>query len=545
MAINSATILIRRGPKDDLQIDKLLPGELAMATDAPIMWFCWSPGEVEQIPTNENIGEVIEEITKKYLIEYAKKTDIPTKTSQLQNDSNFLTEHQDLSGYAKKATSLAGYGIADGATKEEFNQLSNEIACIVPNIELTKNVIENSILHDGEYISPTSGNATTNSIFSYFDFITVEKDTTYILSIVNQFYGAWYDDNKNYVSGVTINNLGEITTEIVSPSNAVFFRGSGNTTDIPYFTMLKKGDIKLNEDILVKEEQIVFKNLTHVITVKPNGGGDFTSIKSAFDSITDSNKHNRYIVEFYGDGNEYDLTKEVPFTSGEIGLTVPPFTKLVGIGGKDKNILVARLDSMSDSYSPLNLNASSELEGLTVIGFNTRYAIHDDFYNLAELNCERYIKNCHFISEKTYYRRAYGAGIRSGCKWYFIDCVFDGATSNNDGSYSCHNNANFETPTLQYFENCRFNAVYTNTDNDGNDITSAVRFGSITTNANSIKNHVKFVGCKIQNLFLNEEKPTQTGTGILFDVTGYGNDNFVRHILNSDGVDYSSNIDVI
>lgn len=67
MAINQAIIRIRRGLKDELQIDKLLPGELAMATDAPIMWFCWSPGEVEQVPTSENITEVIEEIIQKYL----------------------------------------------------------------------------------------------------------------------------------------------------------------------------------------------------------------------------------------------------------------------------------------------------------------------------------------------------------------------------------------------------------------------------------------------------------------------------------------------
>ena len=31
----------------------------------------------------------------------ANKADIPTKTSELENDSNFLTEHQDLSSYAK------------------------------------------------------------------------------------------------------------------------------------------------------------------------------------------------------------------------------------------------------------------------------------------------------------------------------------------------------------------------------------------------------------------------------------------------------------
>lgn len=46
---------------------------------------------------------------------------IPTKTSQLQNDSGFLTEHQDISGKADKATTLAGYGITNAYTKAEID----------------------------------------------------------------------------------------------------------------------------------------------------------------------------------------------------------------------------------------------------------------------------------------------------------------------------------------------------------------------------------------------------------------------------------------
>ena len=37
------------------------------------------------------------------LSSYAKKTDLPTKTSQLTNDSNFLTEHQDISNKADRS----------------------------------------------------------------------------------------------------------------------------------------------------------------------------------------------------------------------------------------------------------------------------------------------------------------------------------------------------------------------------------------------------------------------------------------------------------
>ena len=41
-------------------------------------------------------------ITQDDLSDYAKASDIPTKTSQLTNDSGFLTEHQSLDGYVRK-----------------------------------------------------------------------------------------------------------------------------------------------------------------------------------------------------------------------------------------------------------------------------------------------------------------------------------------------------------------------------------------------------------------------------------------------------------
>lgn len=45
----------------------------------------------------------------------------PTKTSELTNDSGFLTQHQDISGKADKATTLSGYGITNAYTKTEVN----------------------------------------------------------------------------------------------------------------------------------------------------------------------------------------------------------------------------------------------------------------------------------------------------------------------------------------------------------------------------------------------------------------------------------------
>lgn len=52
--------------------------------------------------------------------EYALTTAIPTSTSQLTNDSGFLTEHQDLSSYAKTAN------LATVATTGSYNDLTNK-----------------------------------------------------------------------------------------------------------------------------------------------------------------------------------------------------------------------------------------------------------------------------------------------------------------------------------------------------------------------------------------------------------------------------------
>lgn len=45
----------------------------------------------------------------------------PTKVSELENDKGYLTAHQDISGKADKATTLAGYGITDAYSKTEVD----------------------------------------------------------------------------------------------------------------------------------------------------------------------------------------------------------------------------------------------------------------------------------------------------------------------------------------------------------------------------------------------------------------------------------------
>ncbi len=51
------------------------------------------------------------------LVEYAKKTYLPTKVSQLTNDANYLTSHQSLDGYVNAVTTTGTGNAVTGITK--------------------------------------------------------------------------------------------------------------------------------------------------------------------------------------------------------------------------------------------------------------------------------------------------------------------------------------------------------------------------------------------------------------------------------------------
>lgn len=93
-------------------------GEWLHVKDGTILWESLS----NTVVTNEDLAKTLET--------YALKTDIPTKTSELTNDSRFLTNipseyvtetelNNELQDKADKATTLSGYGISDAYTKTE------------------------------------------------------------------------------------------------------------------------------------------------------------------------------------------------------------------------------------------------------------------------------------------------------------------------------------------------------------------------------------------------------------------------------------------
>ena len=97
-------------------------------------------------------SKVQEEATARAAADEALRAEIPTKTSQLENDSGFLTyegtianadmantantaNNVDWGNVQSKPTTLDGYGITDAATKAEFDSLAAEVGTANAQLE--------------------------------------------------------------------------------------------------------------------------------------------------------------------------------------------------------------------------------------------------------------------------------------------------------------------------------------------------------------------------------------------------------------------------
>ena len=96
------------------------------------------------------------------LVDYAKKSEIPTKVSQLNNDSGYLTEHQSLVDYAKKTEVLET--LAEYAKKSEVPTIPESLKN--PNA-LTIKVGDTTTTYDGSE-AKTVDVSTGESIPSYW-----------------------------------------------------------------------------------------------------------------------------------------------------------------------------------------------------------------------------------------------------------------------------------------------------------------------------------------------------------------------------------------
>lgn len=79
-----------------------------------MVWIDPTDGITNNMMTREEIEELIAQldIGDIDLTSYAKKSELPTKVSELDNDAGYLTAHQDLSAYALKSEIPSTVGLA-------------------------------------------------------------------------------------------------------------------------------------------------------------------------------------------------------------------------------------------------------------------------------------------------------------------------------------------------------------------------------------------------------------------------------------------------
>ena len=397
------------------------------------------------------------------------------------------------------------------------------------------NLFKSDNVINGYFVDPNDGALTPVASFCYY-IVSVDGGDTYSFSGARHIT-SYFDVDNNFVSGGADVTPDETRT---LPNNVAYVAVSVAIADKNKMIVAKSNSIIVESDLIATPTKLL--ELEPITRIRVTSSDN---LRTVLESITDSSKDNRYIVEI--EPGTYDI--ESYYSSAEItaagfkGLFVPPYVKLLGIG--DPDLVILKWDSATSygQISTINLYINSELENLTVQATKLRYAIHDDFIPSGYTPSDdddfiRTIKNVHAIGISTSMLVCYGAGYRSGAKWLFENCTFEMQTAGS--AVYMHNNINFTQAAEIIFNNCRFKA-------QGSGQYDA-SFSSLNTGS-SVFNTIKLIGCDgaLHKIKLGEDDPANYGRGIKVNLTGYANtySNSDVDIVVTDGIDYSSHVTLI
>ena len=483
-----------------------------------------------------------------------------------------------------------------GTLSTDVDRLKQDLGDIT-QIDKSSNILEITDYTEGRYYSASSGDYRyNNNFFTVDNYVEVEPSSSYVLSefvdgvfekLLNSII-IFYDKNKKYLSG------GQYSTFTTS-ENANYIRISPNKDALKKQLLLEKGTepskiwTPYYKGLYLKGEKIInflYENIknkptingveisgnktskdygipdvpeitetynlykTNEITVDVNGSGDFEKLQDAIKSITSNSENNRFTI--YIKEGEYDLAEGIADDENDssvIGLTIPNWVTLKGLGNRENVILKAKFINKKQYVSTLNFNETGAIENLTVTGENTRYVIHDDFAREAN-GYKRSVKHCILKGITTYYSTVYGAGTGDGADWEFEDVIFDGsqvgANSKPANTFTVHNVLASQKNRNIVFKNCIF--VSTN-ERNVKFKTLAYRTSTGADNANNMLTNVSLYGCKFdgtsKGFELVEENPDVYGKGCYYFVNGYGNINAGYEITTTDNKDYSNRVNLI
>ena len=179
------------------------------------------------------------------LTEYAKKTELPTKVSQLENDAGYLTEHQSLTGYATETyvdNKVAGIDLTSYATKQEVTAVENKIPSLTgyaTEAYVDGKIAEIPATDLSNYYNKEQTNSAISTAIAGITIPTkvseLENDSNFVTETALETKGYLTAVPAEYVTETELNNKGYVTADDVSTavSNArdnFYIDASGFTT---------------------------------------------------------------------------------------------------------------------------------------------------------------------------------------------------------------------------------------------------------------------------------------------------------------------------
>ena len=145
-----------------------------------------------------------------------------TEKNTWNGKQNAIDSDHKLSSSLVSFTDAEAAAIASGIDSSKVGQISTNQTNILYVLGKTgKNLVNPELFTEGGYISDTSDGAVIASQSSvYMDYLMISPNTEYFITSIGSpgSWGAWYDSNKNFISG--INAYGTKT----SPANAKYIR---------------------------------------------------------------------------------------------------------------------------------------------------------------------------------------------------------------------------------------------------------------------------------------------------------------------------------